>query len=93
MGVTFLSFVSESHSDWPPSGSSVSSTSSTSYICVVGASGIIKGKCYDTRKYSKILMSLLPSEISSKRVTNPDIVSKERGGSIESDASSTETVL
>ena len=93
MGVTFLSSVSESHSEWPPSGSSVSPITSTSYICVVGVSGVIKGKCYDTGKYSKILMSLLLSEISSKRVTNLDIVSKERGGSTESDAPSTETVL
>ena len=92
MGVTFLSFVSELDSDLPPSGSSVSHTSSTSHTCAMGTGGAIKGKCCDTSKYSNILMSLIPSEMSSKRVINPDIVSKERGGSTESDAPSTEIV-
>ena len=72
MGVTLLSSVSESHYDWPPSGSFVSLTSLTSYICAVGVGGVIKGKCCDTGKFSKILMSLLPLEISSKWVTNRD---------------------
>ena len=66
MGVTFMSSVSELHYDWPPSGSSVSPTSSISYICVVGANGVIKGKCCDTGKYSKILKSLLPLEYQSE---------------------------